>query len=796
MPAAVFDFVEQLTTSGLLSREEVEQYLADTAANESSTVEDIAKELVKAGKLTKLQAQLAYYGKAKSLVMGSYVIQEKLGEGGMGQVFKARHKRMKREVALKVLASKFVKDANALKRFHREVEAAARLTHPNIVTAYDADEAHGTHYLVMEYVRGQDLGEIVKKAGPLPVSKAVDCVLQAARGLAYAHEQGIVHRDIKPSNLLLDDKGTVKILDMGLARFDEGSGADVSEAGLTGTGTLMGTVDYMAPEQAMDSKTADHRADIYSLGCTLYYLITGSAVYPEDTVMKRIMAHQNAQPPHLPVSDAQLKAVFTRSVAKNPDDRIQPISELITALEKWLSEHGNESAIRAGAETLIKSRSNRSVETTPNTSAFDPTVVPQPQGQSTEPTGTLDLNLDIEPEPTLPSQRRRRKGKPSGKASSRPVRERAESAGKWKLGLIGTGGVAALVLLGVIIIKITRPDGTKIEIEVPVGSKIEMTEKSARDKRSDSNLKKSVETNWNLPNDAPRPAIAPFTAEQAKQHQEEWANYLGVPAGREITLSGDVKLLLTLIPPGEFMMGASDEELSVMNSKLQSPWAPARFASATPQHLVAITRPFYMGTFEVTQSQWEVVTGVNPSHFADDPNRPVENVSWKQVEQFIAELNANYSVKGLTFVLPTEAQWEFAARAGTIDMWICPEDELTEYCWYSENSGAETHPVGQLQPNAFGLHDVFGNVWEWCADWFSDDYYRQAPRENPLGPTLGTFRVNRGGSWVNKSALIRSADRDNDSLPATKTTSLGFRIAATIQLSLDSSSTAIPVGSK
>ena len=216
-------------------------------------VQQLAQVLVQHGKLTKYQAQAVYQGKTKGLVFGQYVVLDKLGEGGMGVVLKAQHRRMDRLVAIKVLSSAAMKQAGAVERFHREVKAAAKLSHPNIVTAYDADEHQGMHYLAMEYVEGKDLATIVKERGPLGVREAVDCILQAARGLQYAHGEGIVHRDIKPGNLLLDKKGTVKILDMGLARI---AGADAAMGGperLTTTGQVMGTCDYMSPEQAFDS---------------------------------------------------------------------------------------------------------------------------------------------------------------------------------------------------------------------------------------------------------------------------------------------------------------------------------------------------------------------------------------------------------------------------------------------------------------------------------------------------------------------------------------------------------------
>lgn len=340
MALTVDQFVKHLADSGLMTAEEIKAFQSDLPPDKNpKDGQELARELLRQKKLTKFQAEAVYQGKTKSLVLGNYVLLEKIGAGGMGQVFKAMHRRMERVVAVKVLPPAVTKDENAVKRFHREVKAAAKLSHPNIVTAYDADESNGVHFLVMECVEASDLSSIVKKGGPLPVGTAVGCILQAAKGLEYAHKKGVVHRDIKPANLLLDNEGVVKILDMGLARIEEGPGAaqQAGAAGLTNTGQIMGTIDYIPPEQALNTKLADHRADIYSLGCSLYYLMGGKALYGGETVMEKLLAHREKPIPSL--RDLQqdapnaLDAVFKKMVAKEPEDRYQSMTEVIAGLQ-------------------------------------------------------------------------------------------------------------------------------------------------------------------------------------------------------------------------------------------------------------------------------------------------------------------------------------------------------------------------------------------------------------------------------------------------------------------------------
>jgi serine/threonine protein kinase/DNA-binding response OmpR family regulator len=343
------EFLRNLSDSGLLSGEGIAALDRLPGAADAADADALARCLTGAGKLTPYQAERVRDRRFEELVIGNYEVLDRLGAGGMGTVFKARHRRMKRVVALKVLSQSLSRDDTFVQRFQREVETIARLTHPNIVMAYDADECEAGHFLVMEYVSGQDLASLVQRQGPLGLSAAVRCVLQAARGLEYAHGQGIIHRDIKPANLLRDTHGAVKVTDLGLARFSSAAGAANSgTGGLTQAGGMLGTVDYMPPEQALDSTAIDHRADVYSLGATLHYLLLGQPPYLGQTMMATLLKHRDAPIPSLCRARGDvptaLDDVFRRMLAKAPADRYPAMSEVAQALEVVLADLGETGA--------------------------------------------------------------------------------------------------------------------------------------------------------------------------------------------------------------------------------------------------------------------------------------------------------------------------------------------------------------------------------------------------------------------------------------------------------------------
>jgi WD40 repeat protein/tRNA A-37 threonylcarbamoyl transferase component Bud32 len=300
----------------------------------------LAKHLLARGWLTPFQIQHVFHGKGEELFLDPYVLLERLGEGGMGQVFKARHAKLGRIVALKVIRHTETGDTRAIERFRREIAAVGKLQHPNVVMAYDADQSGDRLFYVMEFIEGSDLTKLVREKGPMPVRQACDCIRQAALALQHAHEAGLVHRDIKPSNLILSADGrTIKLLDLGLARIRSAGPDGQGQATVTQVGVFIGTPDFVAPEQAVNSRDVDIRADLYSLGCTLYFLLTGEPPFPGESAMDKLIKHRVEEPIRVEAvrSDVPrgVAAMLRKLMAKNPNDRYQTPDELAAVLDPY-----------------------------------------------------------------------------------------------------------------------------------------------------------------------------------------------------------------------------------------------------------------------------------------------------------------------------------------------------------------------------------------------------------------------------------------------------------------------------
>jgi serine/threonine protein kinase len=372
------EFVTRVSESGLISELDLRVALDGlSSAIGVSTAGELARRLVDAGWLTSFQAEAILDGRMRQLFIGNYTIQSRLGAGGMGTVFKARHRSMKRVVALKVLSRDTSGASAHSSRFQREVETIAKLSHPNIVMAYDAGDDENGLYLVMEYVAGSDLAAEVAQRGPLSIADAVECAVQAARGLACAHDHGIVHRDVKPANLLRDNVGLVKVADLGLAHLSFADAATVN-ASLTQAGNLLGTADYIAPEQALDSATVDHRVDIYSLGCTLYFLLAGRPLYSAGSLMALLLKHRDAPIPPLVQARVdvppELDELYRRMAAKRPEDRFPTMAAVLDALERV-----KRTVVLSDARPAPGGRSPAVVSSTAATLAAGP-VIPMSSG--------------------------------------------------------------------------------------------------------------------------------------------------------------------------------------------------------------------------------------------------------------------------------------------------------------------------------------------------------------------------------------------------------------------------------
>ena len=739
MPVALETFLSQLSDSGILSDQKLRA--AEHKKSEHQDGESLAKDMIKSGHLTKYQAEQILSGKGKNLCMGQYVLLEKLGAGGMGQVYKAYHPGMDRIVAIKVILAKGKIAEESVRRFEREVKAAAKLSHPNIITVYDAGNANGRHFMVMELVKGQDLNIIIYRKGTLRVSETINYIKQVARGLAFAHENGVIHRDIKPANLLLDTNGNVKILDMGLAKISSRENEEKVSM-LTGTTSIMGTVDFMSPEQGLSSRDVDARADMYSLGATLYYLLTKQVMYEGDTAFAKLVAHGELPIPSLktirPDVPENLDLIYMKMVAKQVEDRYQSMLELIQDLEAI--EKGSASTRNLFELSTIYSLRDE----------FDEMGVNRVSSKS---------------------------GSPSSKSNK--VLEKKD----YKIALIATGAV--ILISGVVafaLFALGRSSNPQKEVALKNVIANENTA-SVKNKGSIENVKPIAPIKENSGKATPpvtvpvAPAIpkigppevipttinqleVPFTKIKANEKQNEVAKILQKEVEERVNLGNGVGLDLVLIPAGKFVMGSPTTEVGRNNDETQ--------------HEVTLTKPFYLGKYEVTQEQWEAVMGDNPSQ-AKGAKLPVELVSWDDCQEFIKKLNAKAN-EG--YKLPTEAEWEYACRAGTSTAYSFGNNITPKDSNYAGSKIGKPVAVGSYKPNAFGLYDMHGNVREWCEDWYGS--YPSGSIIDQKGAATGERWILRGGCFYNDETYERSSARNYYNPPDKRGAVVGFRLARTI----------------
>jgi formylglycine-generating enzyme required for sulfatase activity/serine/threonine protein kinase len=711
-----------------------------------------------------------------------YEILGELGRGGMGVVYLAQNKLMGRKEVLKVVN----RELGVLDRFLREIRNAAQLHHPNIVTAYSAFRAGETVAFAMEHVEGEDLASHVKAKGPLPVPHACYFAYQAALGLQYAHEKGMVHRDIKPGNLILAREGrraVVKVLDFGLAKA---SREGPVEKGLTHEGQMLGTPDYIAPEQSLDATKSDIRADIYSLGCTLYYLLTGGPPFPGPSLYEVLQAHHSTEAKSLnlvrPDVTRDLAAVVAKMMAKDADRRYQTPGEVAKALKPFFKP--GESGPAADKAELFQAGQPPPVDRVPRSVPMAAANLAQ-----SPPVPAAGERLD----PVRPVSLWQTLIGIAGAARKSARPDRAAPSRVWPPPLWIWPTAAGVLLLGFLVpwgsrvVKINSGDEVNVVKNVPENAvvKKEPAVTQARALTTPAAPAAHVHSPTSRPQGATQPPAFTATAAPAPP-----------PRRPSVWSSPSVRMTFVEIEGGEFLMGSPDDDKEAKDDE-------------KPQHRVRVS-PFYLGATEVTQAQYRAVMGNNPSHFSSTgagkrqiagqatDSYPVENVSWFDAIRFCNAMSrrdrlAPYyakggrsapqdvripSLAGTGYRLPTEAEWEFACRAGTTTRYFFGEGppKLGEYAWYEGNSRSMTHPVAVKHPNGLGLYDIYGNVWEWCWDWHLEGYARNSPFIDPQGPLLGSCRVGHGGSWAHDPNGCRSATRDYTA-PVGRDKNLGFRVA-------------------
>jgi len=341
VPASIEELLQLIRKSGVVDEQKLSAYLdqRQLARGFPDAPHLFADELVQDGLLTYFQSEQFMLGKWSGFTLGKFKLLERVGVGAMGQVFLCEHMFMRKRVAVKILPPAKAEQPGALGRFYREARAAGSLEHENIVRTHDIDQDGEFHYIVMDYVDGSNLLEVVKKFGPMDIRRAVSYVRQAATALDYAFRNGIIHRDVKPGNILVDRKGVARLLDLGLARFFKDHADQLTLK--YDDKIVLGTADYVAPEQVANSHSVDIRADIYALGATFYFLLAGHPPFPTGTVSQKLLWHRTKDPTPIrqirPEVPETLATIIGKMLSKDPRSRYQTPAQVVTDLEPWVS---------------------------------------------------------------------------------------------------------------------------------------------------------------------------------------------------------------------------------------------------------------------------------------------------------------------------------------------------------------------------------------------------------------------------------------------------------------------------
>ncbi|MFH0910176.1 MAG: bifunctional serine/threonine-protein kinase/formylglycine-generating enzyme family protein [Planctomycetota bacterium] len=709
-----------------------------------------------------------------------YEILRLLGEGGMGVVYEARQTAVDRTVALKMIRTDVAVKESAQAKFLAEGAVTGELDHPNIVPIYDmGTNEEGLLFYAMKRVQGVPWDRVIAEK---PLSENLEILLRVCDGVAFAHSRGIVHRDLKPENIMLGSFGEVLIMDWGLAVSVERGG----KAGtVTAANALAGTPAYMAPEMALgDAEHVGLPSDIYLLGAILYEIVTGRRPHAGKSLRDCLRAaSENVIQPGQ--GDRELIPIALQAMEYDPRERYKSVQAFQGAIREYRAHAESITLTRRAEEDLHKAtgsrnyddftqalyrlreainlwEENRAARNALSGAHHAYAVCAFEKGDYDLAWSLLNpldaVHLDLIGAVRMARWRR-------------DIRAR-----RMRLLKISAGTLSVFVLGALVVIVYWALSERTAFQAMQEESRLHQIKVAARDaegKRATGALEE-VRSIAGASGDAAATLAGirsllsaakvgqgetdwPFDEETARRRRAEAAAGLGVPVERAIRLAEGVELPLVLIPAGVFDMGSDPQESSLEEETI---------------HRVRIMPPFYMARTEVTQAAWQALTGANPSQFSrepDSPRRPVEGVSWEAIRnEFLPRLNA-LAPPGWRFRLPTEAEWEYACRAGSKECYShgAEEEALERAGWYRENSIASsepksaraTHPVGTKSPNAWGLYDMHGNVWEWCEDRYDPGFYKRSPVENPVNRAEEGDRVLRGGAYDTWPKRCRAAAR-------------------------------------
>ena len=651
--------------------------------------------------------------------INGFTLQRLLGVGGMAEVWYAENE-IGLPAAVKILSKELSANEQMRDRFLNEAKVMVQLNHPNIRKVLGYGNIDGRPAIIMEYLEGNDLKAMMKQGRRFTAEEYKRWWNQMVDALNYTHAEGIVHRDIKPSNIFIDKKGNVKLLDFGIAKVRE-------SISVTQTGAMMGTLMYMSPEQVDDAKHLGPASDVYSLAVSFVHVITGKTPYDSSNL-----------------SDFKIR----ECIVYKPLDMTDVPTEWQTFLQPYLAKEPNERpALRPFDATVEEVPAVANVKVTPNVVALD------------DDEGTVVAEADkskAQPQPAEPKE------KPATEADKKP---------KGKKGLWIGLAVAAVVAIALFVLLKPDPDTEAFKACQTVKDYREYVNHFGSNGKHYPEAKQFVEKHVADSTAKAQELLAKEKAEaerKAKEEAEKKELELAQPkssisySGSTMIVSvGNVTFNMIKVEGGTFQMGATSEQ------------GGDAYDDEKPVHSVTVSS-FYMGETEVTQALWKAVMGSNPSRWKGD-NLPVEQVSWNDCQKFIKKLN---DMTGQNFRLPTEAEWEYAARGGKKGNGYkyAGSNDIGSVVWYTDNSGVKTHPVKGKSPNELGLYDMSGNVYEWCSDWYGKEYYSSSPSNNPKGPSSGSIRVLRGGSWYSRAGRCRVSARFNYG-PGNRDIINGFRLA-------------------